>query len=595
MTDPLTAIAIIIGVGVGVQWLGNRVGIPSILLLLAGGIIVGPVTDWIQPDELFGELLFPSVSLGVGLLLFEGGLALHRDEAAEVGHSLARLVTIGAVVTWVIAALSIDLLFDVRARDAWLIGAVLVVSGPTVVLPLLRLVNVRPTSASLLKWEGILIDPIGALLAVVVLEAILGQSDGPWAVAVRIIGTLGIGAVIGFVMAMLIAEAMKRHWIPDRLHNAVMLMAVVVAFVGADATQAEAGLTATTIMGIVLANQKRAPLAHIITFQEDLSVLVLGGLFIVLGARVDLDAVVEFLPRSLALLAVLIVVARPLAVWASTLGTGVPSRDRWFVSSMAPRGIVAAAVASLFALELEEHGQPVAELVPVVFTVIVGSVVFYSIAARVAARVFQVARAEAKGVAFVGGSPWVLDAAERLADLEVPSLVITSDDDQIMDAIGRGLLVYTGRIESEDLALAAEGVGVGLVLALATSHDVNDLAVLRFSEIVGRAGVFSLPQDGEEETSRAGSQSVVARRAFGDGITHTTIDAELAAGSQIRRISHEARPSLDLLPLLVVNPDGSARVADDDERVDPGEHVIGFVRPRARKRAPLAGLPWPFG
>ncbi len=576
MADPLVALALVSFLGIGSQWLGAKVKIPSILLLLLAGMVAGPVTGWVEPDLLLGDLLFPAVSLGVGILLFEGGLALRRNEIAEVGPALARLVLIGALFTWLFGSVAISLLFDIETSHAFLIASILVVSGPTVVLPLLRLVNVRPTSAAMLKWEGILIDPVGALLAVIVLEAVLGSND-PVSIFTRIVLTLGVGGLIGYGVQLVLTEALKRHWVPDRLHNAVVLMAVVTAFVLADTVQSEGGLMATTVMGVAMANQSRSPIGHIVSFQEDLGVLVLGALFILLGARVDLDAMVEYLPRSLALLALLVLVARPLAVWVSTIGTSVPRQDRMFIASMAPRGIVAAAVASLFALELDHEGFEVPELVPVVFTIIIGSVVIYSVTAGTMARLSKVARAEATGVAMVGGAPWVLDLAESLTELDVPVLVITSEDDEIEAAIMRGLLVYTGRLESEDLVIAAEGVGVGTALALSERPDRNDLAKLRFVELVGRANVFVLPANEEGSSHSAAHSHAEGRRPFGQETTYSTIEAELAAGSRVRSFTYEPRAYRRWMPLMVVEGKGFARVAAQDEHLDEGETIIGLV------------------
>lgn len=579
MADPLVALALISCLGIGSQWLAAKVKIPSILLLLGAGMIAGPATGWIDPDLLMGDLLFPVVSVGVGVLLFEGGLALRRSEIAEVGPALARLVVIGALFTWLVGSVTVVILFDVQTRHAMLIASILVVSGPTVVLPLLRMVNVRPTSASMLKWEGILIDPIGALLAVLVLEAVLG-ADNPGAIASRIVLTLGVGGAIGYGAQRLLTEALSRHLIPDRLHNAIVLMTVVVAFVLANELRSEAGLMATTVMGVTMANQKRSPIGHIVSFQEDLGVMVLGALFILLGTRVDLDAMVEFLPRSLALLAVLVLLARPLAVWISTFGSSVPQQDRIFIASMAPRGIVAAAVASLFSLELESHGDALPELVPVVFTIIIGSVVVYSVMAGPMARVSKVARAQATGVALVGGAPWVLDIAEALAALDVAVLVISSEEDEIEAAISRGLLVYGGRLESEDLAVAVEGVGVGTALALSDRADRNDLALLRFVELIGRANVFVLPSDSthaNDKSQEASHSQAEGRRPFGSAITYNTIEAELAAGSIVRSFAYEPRAYRRWMPLMVVEGRGFARVAEEQEALDDGETIIGLV------------------
>ena len=583
MTDPSIQLAVIVALGVGCQWLANRLRVPSILLLLAAGIVAGPALDIVHPDELFGELLFPVISLGVGVLLFEGGMALRRDEIRDVGHPLVRLVTVGVLITWLVGAISARFLFDLDTGQALLAGAILVVSGPTVVLPLLRLVNVRPSSASLLRWEAILIDPIGALLAIVVVDAMLG-SDSVDAIVGRIVLALGGGALVGAVAAVVVVEGLSRHWIPDRLHTTVTLATVLGTFVVANQIQAEAGLTATTIMGIVLANQRRAPAAHIAEFGEAVSVLVLGSLFVVLGARVDLQALTDHFVPSLVLLAVLVLVARPLAVWGSTLGTELLAADRRFVASLAPRGIVAAAVASLFALELEDHGTPFPELVPVVITVMLGSVIIYGIAGPVLAKRFGVVRAAPRGVILLGASPWVVDIADRLLDLDVPCLVVTSDTARARAASRRSIPTFVGRMDSEELTEAAEHIGAVVVLALDESGEANDLGSRRLSEVVGRAGIFRLREQPDEVGDKGSATTIRPQPAFGGSVVRSDIRRALAQGGRVATLTSAYDPEPGTIPLVVVGPRGTPRVARDGERIDPGEQVIAITPRRSPRR-----------
>jgi len=272
---------------------------PSILFLLVFGFLAGPVTGLLDPDALLGELLLPIVSISVAIILFEGGLTLRLEELREIGGVVLALVTLGAIVTWSLAAAAAHFVLGLEVQVAVLLGAVLVVTGPTVIGPLLR--HVRPTGrvADILKWEGIVIDPIGALLAVLVFEALL-----------------------------------------------------VGAFVLSNHLQAESGLFAVTLMGLVLDNQKHVAVKHILDFKENLSVLIISALFILLSDRLEPSHFSHFGMESVLFLAILIFVARPTSVLTSTLRSDLDWRERLFLSWMAPRGIVAAAVASVFALKL---------------------------------------------------------------------------------------------------------------------------------------------------------------------------------------------------------------------------------------------------
>lgn len=552
------ALAAVVVLGVGAQLLGSRIKVPSILLLLAGGVLAGPVLHIVEPDELLGDLKFPIVSLAVGVLLFEGGLNLRVAELREHGPApILRLVTIGVLVTWFLGSIGAAVFIGLNLNDALLLGSILVVSGPTVVLPLLRFVRVRDPVHSILRWEGIFIDPIGATLAIVVLGAVVADHTTAGGVR-RVFTTAGAGTAAGLLGAAVLVLLLSRHWVPDNLHNAFTLAVVVASFTGANVVRPEAGLFATTVLGVALANQERAPMGHIRGFEEDLGQLILGGLFIVLAASIDLGDVVDHLPGALALSALLIFVARPAAVYLSTAGTRLRWSERAFLMCVSPRGIVAATVSALFALELEEFGQPVEELVPVTYTVIVVTVVFSAIAARIGADRFRVGRPPAQGVAIVGGPGWALELASWLADHDVPTLILTNDPLEEREAITRGLLTYTGRLDSEDLELALDSVGIAKVLAVSRLPVLNSMAIARAVESVGRANVYHLPT--EDEHGHSGAHlAVIARRPFDPRATQEIVEKRHLNGAQIEGFDLDSfRPEIveGAIALLEVDVDG---------------------------------------
>jgi NhaP-type Na+/H+ or K+/H+ antiporter len=585
-------LAAIVVLGVGIQWLASRLHLPAILLLLLGGVLAGPVAGIIEPDELLGDLLFPAVSLAVGILLFEGGLGLRFAELEKHGRGpIIRLVTVGVLVTWIIGGVAAHLLIDMEASSAVLLGAILVVSGPTVVLPLVRFARVREPVNGILRWEGIFIDPIGATLAIVVLDAVIQQEDTTSSVE-RVLTTAAAGTAAGLLGAAVLVLLFSRHLVPDNLHNPFTLAVVVAAFAGADLLRPEAGLFAATVLGVALANQRRAPIAHIREFEENLGSLILAGLFILLGAQVDLDALVDYLPEAVALSAVLIVLARPVAVYLSTVGSGLSSVERAYLMCMSPRGIVAASVSALFAIELEDAGQPVDALVPVTFIVITVTVLFSAVASLLGARRFRVARPAPRGVAFVGGPTWAVELAGWLSDNEIPTLVVTTDPREAAKASSRGVLTYTGKLDSEDLELAMDSVGVSVVIATSRFQEVNTLGIHRAVETVGRANVYYLPlSDGE--ASETTHTAVIARRAFSPSSSQTSIEERMAHDGELVAVSHTSfdRDGLaDALALLDITDEGPVVLTSRPER-PPAEGSRRVYLVEDRKTVPDAAEP----
>ena len=256
----LTSLVLIVALGVGAQWVAWRINIPSIAILLLAGVEAGPFLHWIQPDELFGDALMPSVSLAVGVILFEGGMTLRLDELSRIGPAVLRLCSLGALVTWALATLTLHFVLALSSPMAVLLGAVLVVTGPTVIQPMLRHLRLTEPAASILRWEGILIDPVGAILAVLVFEAII-ESGGSNVLTVQTLIGLAtattVGTAAGLAGAWVLGAALRRYWIPDHLQNPVALGAVAAVMWGANSLRDESGLLAVVVMGIAFIRDRR--------------------------------------------------------------------------------------------------------------------------------------------------------------------------------------------------------------------------------------------------------------------------------------------------------------------------------------------------
>ena len=526
----------IIALGVTAQWLAWRVGLPSILLLLICGLVAGPITGWLSPDAIFGDVLTPAVSMAVALILYEGGLTLKLSEVARVGAVVRNLVTVGAFVTWSVGTLAAHLIFGLAGPLAALLGAVLVVTGPTVIAPLLR--HVRPSGdvGPILKWEGIVIDPIGALLAVLIFEAILigdpgdAGSHAVWAV----VTTVFIGGGLGLLAAGLLTLVLYRHWIADHLENALSLMLVLITFVVSNHFQHESGLLAVTVMGFALANQKWVRVDDIVEFKENLQVLLLSSLFIVLAARVEMSELLRVAPRGLLFVAVLMLVARPLGVLASTLRSPLAFREKLFLAWMAPRGIVAAAVASVFALRLVDRGHPDASvLVPITFVVIITTVAIYGLTSAMLARWLGVAEANPQGLLIVGAEVWTRQLAGVLDGLGIRAVLVDSNREHVSAARMGGVSTFSGSILADHTMDRLELGGIGRLLAVTPNDWVNTLAVHRFERIFGKAQCYQLaPQaDGKRKERH---RYLHGRWLFCDEIGYGDLDRLICAGYVVK-------------------------------------------------------------
>lgn len=591
----LIGLAGIVILGIAAQWVAWRLRLPAILLLLLLGFAAGPITGWIHPDELLGDLLFPVVSLSVALILFEGGMSLKLSELKEIGGALRNLILIGTLVTWAATASAAYFILGFDFMLALLLGAILVVTGPTVIVPLLR--TVRPSGAvgPILKWEGMLIDPIGATLALLVFQAIIAseRSEAVTAIALAVFRTIVGGTIIGVVAALLLAQMLRRYWIPDFLQSPFALMTAIGAFVLSNMIQEESGLLAVTVLGIALANQKIADIGHIIEFKENLRVLLISGLFIILAARLDWNDIQALSWRSLVFVGILIAVIRPLSVALSTLGTNLVWQERAFLAWLAPRGIVAAAVSSVFAIRLTEISPDfaaAADIAPVTFLVIVATVSIYGLTALPVARKLGVARPDAEGVLIIGAHYWARSLAAELGRLGFNVLLADNSWANIRAARMAGLRTYHGNILAEHVLDEIDLGGIGRIIGLTANDEINTLSTLHFAEVFGQAEVFQLPRGKDYDGPALGvPETLRGRELFGPDRTYEEISRSVAGGADVKSTSlseefgFDAFLNLygkDAVPIAVVTKDNKLKffTSIDPPKPQPGDSIVSFVR-----------------
>lgn len=591
--DLLLGLASIIILGIGAEWLAWRIRLPSILLLLIFGFIAGSVTGFLKPDEMFGDLLLPIVSLAVAIILFEGGLNLKISELRRIGSVVRNLVTIGVLVTWLIGGTAAFFLLNLELPLAILLGAILVVTGPTVIVPLLRHLRPGGQVGSILKWEGIVIDPIGAVLAVLVFEVIIASSaqEATALVITSLLKTIFAGGAIGAAGAIILILLLRSYRIPDFLHSAVTLTVVIGAFTASNLIQNESGLLAATVMGIVLANQKSVSIRQISKFKENLSLILISSLFILLAARLNLDNLAQTIGLgSLGFVAVLMLIARPLSVALSTARSALSLKERLFLSWLAPRGIVAAAITSVFALRLVDAGYPQAELlVPLAFIVIAGTVAVYGLTATPVARWLGIAQPHPQGVLIIGAHTWARNIASALQAEGIKVMVADANWASISSARMAKLPTFYGNILSQYALEEMELGGIGRMLALTSDSDFNSLAVLHFVDIFDRAQLYQLPLEGEKEgDKRTVSRHLRGRLLFGPDLTYGHLSRLFDGGATIKTTSlteefdyddFQAHRASKTIPLFLISQNGNLTVftMDNPPKPQPGQKLISII------------------
>lgn len=451
MDDVLLGLSLVLVLSILARLAGSWIGLPAIIPLLVVGVLAGiSVTGLIDPEELLGDSLSPFVQIVVGIILFEGALSLKREElGADVRPAVIRLLTFGVVLTWLLGALAVSLLFDVPREIAVLIGAILIVSGPTVVLPILDFIGPDAKVRSVLKWEGVLIDPLGAIIAVVIFGSLSKSGAQPVIDLVEIISSLATGLIVGAGGALLLMPILRTRKLSGRDKVAATLMMVVASFAVADAVFEDSGLVATIVMGAFLANQKRVKIDYIVEFRETLIPLLIGILFVLLAANVDIADVIDLGLPVIALIAFLVLLVRPLVI-AGLAGLGFSRSEKVFFAAMAPRGIVAASTASAFGLKLTNEGVAGAELIiPITFAVIAGTVFIYGFGSPPLARYLGLAGNRPSGLLLVGAPRWALALGKALSEAGALVRVWTEDEGEAKAAQAAGLTAFGGPLDPE--------------------------------------------------------------------------------------------------------------------------------------------------
>ncbi|MEZ5681141.1 MAG: sodium:proton antiporter [Erythrobacter sp.] len=590
-------IAMVGMLGIGAQWLAWRTGWPAIVLMLAAGFLAGPILGLFSPEHAFGDLLEPMVSIGVALILFEGGLSLDFRELRHAGDGVWRLVIFGVPLGWLFGSIAAHSIGGLEWPVAILFAGILVVTGPTVVMPLLRQSSIKPRPAAILKWEAIVNDPIGALCAVVSYEYFRRVAEFPEAGLVDVVPPLIFAAIIaglvGYVAAAAIAWAFPRGAVPEFLKVPVLLTAVIVVFVFSNTIEHEAGLVAVTVMGIALANMNISSLRSIHPFKQNVAVLLISGLFILLSASLEFEDL-AYLNWSFGLfLLALLFIVRPATILISLLGSSVPWNERLFLAWIAPRGIVLVAISGLFALRLADIGFDGRALIGLSFAVVVATIVAHGFTIDLVARLLKIKGSIRPGMLIVGSTPWTNALAGMMRDMETPVMVVDSSWQRLAPARQRGLPFYHGEILNEATEHNLDLTPYSVLVAATENEAYNALVCNEFAYEIGRDRVFQLGESVDEKDRHSLPSSIRGRALFESGFGVEDVNERQSQGWVFRKTKlsdeFDFQAAQERLPnaanmLLLVRRDGTIRFFTHAARPEPraGDTIVSFSPPQQR-------------
>lgn len=593
------AIVAVAGLGVAAQWIAWRLRMPAIVLLAAVGLIAGPGLDLLHPGEVFGDYLRPVISLCVAIILFEGGLSLQLKELKDAAKGVRRLVYAGAPLAWAFSSLCAHYIGGLSWPVSLVFGAIMVVTGPTVIMPLLRQTALNRRTASYLKWEGIVNDPIGALLAVLTFQFFIFQGSGSGFGEVMSGFGLAIlcGVVFGGLGGWAIARTFHRGLVPEYLKSPVLLGLVLVVYALSEMLQKEAGLLAVTVMGIVVGNMNLPGIGDMKRFKEYITIMLVSIVFVSLTADLDVASLGEIGWRGAALVIAIMVLARPAAIMLATIGAGMQFNERLLLSWIAPRGIVAAATAGLMGPRLVDAGYDAAALLPLVFAIIFATVFCHGMTINWLADRLDLSSRHRDGVLIVGASPWSVALAEVLRDMKLNVLLADTSWHNLREARLAGIPVFYGEILSEFAEESVELAHIRTVLAATRNDAYNALVCTTFAPEIGQRHVLQLAMGGgdAEEDPRALARPRRGGVAFDAGADYEALWRNFVRGWRFAKTRLSENYDYDTLQrdrgdealeILVMDEDRDINFvsANGDYTPAAGDTIVWFAPANAKER-----------
>ncbi|PYG31632.1 cation:proton antiporter [Pelagimonas varians] len=586
--DPVLALALIGVLGVGSQWLAWRLRLPAIVLMLAAGLLVGPGLGILNPEQQFGDMLRPMIGIAVAIILFEGGMVLNLHSLNDAAKGVRRLVIVGAPLGWAASAAVLHYVAGLGWASAAVFGGIMIVTGPTVIAPLLRQARLQKRPAALLQWEAIVNDPVGALAAVLAFEVVVvlnSATSAGHAVQQLVVG-IGLASVLGVLGGYGIAKSFRRGWAPEYMKIPILFVVLIAVFAASDAVLHESGLLAVTIMGLWIANSDLPSYVELRRFKEHATVLLVSGVFILLSANMSRDTLAALDWRAGLFVLAVICIARPLPVLVALAFTNVPWRERALVAMTGPRGVVLVAVAGLFGERLAELGiEDGAQIAPLAFALVLATVVLHGFTLTPVARILGLTAGTAPGVLILGGSRWSVAFAQALEKLGLQVLLADPNHAHLRSAREAGVPVYYGDILSEAAEDRLDLVAFDMLISATDNDAYNTLVATDLAPEFGRSNVFQLRRVREKSTRHA-LPVTLGGRPFGADETFFELNAKIAEGWTFRSTNLTEEFSADdwraehpdAIPIAVVGKGGGLRLLGPDDKLRDvtGAQVLSF-------------------
>lgn len=589
---PIMAFALVGALGIGAQWVAWRLRLPGIVLMLAVGLLVGPGLGLLNPSRDIGPLVAPMISIAVAIILFEGGLTLNfHSLRGPTTWGVIRLVIIGAPVGWLLSAAALHWIAGLGWPSAMVFGGLMIVTGPTVIAPLLRHARLKRRPAALLQWEAIVNDPVGALAAVLALEVVLVMQTGMTRTeaALNLIFGITAATLVGVAAGYALTRAFSRGKVPEYMKVSVLFAVLLAVFAFADFELHESGLLTVTIMGLWIANARLASFAEIRRFKENATLLLVSGVFILLAADMSLETLQRIDWRALLFIASVILLVRPATVLIALAFSDVPWNERLLVALTGPRGVVMVAVAGLFGQRLVAQGIEDAVLIaPLSFVLVAVTVVVHGFGLGPLARLLGVTATGTPGVLIVGGSPWSVALGELLRDLKLPVLIADTIRGHLRNARRMGLPQYFGDILSEPAEYSLDFVTYQQVIAATDNDAYNTLVCTDLGHRYGREFVYQ-PTRLQNLTRRHALPATLGGRILRGGLSYYDLNQRIAEGWGFHATGITDEFTLkdwqahnpEALPFGCYAGKGALRIFDEENgiSVPSGSQIIALTPP----------------
>lgn len=581
----------VIFLGIASQWVAWRTRMPAIVLMSIAGLLVGPVFGWINPEASFGELFGPIISLAVAIILFEGSLNLDFREVRGFNKPLLRIVTLGAFIAWIAGSLAAHYLAGLSLAVSFVIGGLFIVTGPTVILPLLRQAKLKPRPAAILKWEGIVVDPFGALLAVFAFEFIqFINNDVTLQALLTFFAASIFAALLGVFAGKGLGWMFEKGNVPEFLKSPMVFAVVLFTFVISDEVMHETGLLAVTAMGMTMANLHIASIQDMRHFKENITVLLVSSIFVMLTASLQPETLLRIFDwRIISFVAAMLFVVRPLSIWLSTIGTDLTNKEKALIGWIAPRGIVALTVSGYFANVLLEKGYEDAELLTALtFALVFSTVVAHGFTIGWFAKKLNLASSESPGVLIVGGNRFTTELAKSLKDLNHQVLIMDNSFFHLSEARKAGIPSQMGEILSEQTEYNVDLTPYPILIAATEVDSYNALVCSNFVPELGRNSLFQTALHKGDVSDI--NQSLGGSILFNPNETIYKLNDRIERGQIIRKTpiteqytytQYLKEREEDTLLLYLMRENGTLEfyAVNNELQAGPGDTVVSLTRP----------------